>query len=271
MTHIRSYKYPLLNDKVWLYDNYINKGLSTRKLAKLAGAKTPNSARQALIRNSIPLRNISDGLTINRKPNSFILDTEVIDGCLLGDASLVCWNPRSEISNSFFRKKNMFLSHIEFVAKQLYGDDYNSHISSEWIERFQKNYFVLRSHTHKSLKIHYKRWYPVENSFKKLVPKDIILTPKTILHWFLDDGSSYQRRKHSNTKQAYITLSSESFSYEDNKFLVNKLKNEYKLSCRVAACNSGTGYRIIINQSSYESFLKVIGECPFEEMKYKWK
>src|SRR4051812_15045126 len=54
---LQSFKYDLLNDKDWLYQKYVIEKISTEEIARLAGAKTANSARQALIRFGIELRN----------------------------------------------------------------------------------------------------------------------------------------------------------------------------------------------------------------------
>jgi len=51
------------------------------------------------------------------------------------------------------------------------------------------------------------------------VPYDINITPTVLLHWFMDDGSTTQRRKDSKTKQIITTFCTESFSYADNCLL----------------------------------------------------
>ena len=66
----------------------------------------------------------------------------------------------------------------------------------------------------KRLKDEYDRWYPNWNNFKKIVPDGLELTPKILLHWFLDDGTT-SWRKQKRSKSVRLTFCSESFSYED--------------------------------------------------------
>lgn len=63
--HTQSYRYPLLNDKDWLYEHYITESLSTKNIRDIIGCKSANRIIQALIRHDITIRNISEGLTVN--------------------------------------------------------------------------------------------------------------------------------------------------------------------------------------------------------------
>ena len=107
----KSHRYKLLNDVQWLHDRYVVEGLSTKKIAKLVGAKTPNSVRQALQRASIEIRSVSDGLTINREDDGFVLRKDVIEGGLLGDAGLRIWNKHSDASYPSYTRKNKYKDH----------------------------------------------------------------------------------------------------------------------------------------------------------------
>lgn len=109
-----SYKYSQLNDFDWLYEKYITNQISSLDISKLIGCKTSNSVRQALSRFNIPIRNISESLTINN--DIVTINDSVITGCLLGDGWLKRFNTNSEISYPYFIKKNKYRSHIEYVA-----------------------------------------------------------------------------------------------------------------------------------------------------------
>ena len=108
---VEEVQYDLLNNKEWLYKKYVKEKLSTKDIKKLCGAKTSNSVRQALIRNNIKVRNVSEGLTCNRINDGFILNVPVIEGSLLGDARLGIYNRKSDISNPYFSKKNIGKDH----------------------------------------------------------------------------------------------------------------------------------------------------------------
>ena len=62
-------KYSLLNDKEWLTQKYVVEGLTTCKIAKIAGVKSDVSVRQGLKRCDIPerepIRHIQHGISLN--------------------------------------------------------------------------------------------------------------------------------------------------------------------------------------------------------------
>ena len=266
-------KYLLLNDKQWLYGKYIQEGLGFRLICKSAGAKSTNSVRQSLIKYSIPIRNIGDGLRKNREDDNLILNQEVIEGCLLGDAFLIKWNKKSPKSYPYFAKRNKYYDHIKFVSKLLFGDKWEKRVkeSNEKSLGKKQTVFILRSLSNKKLQSYYTRWYPEWNDYKKVIPEDIKITSNLLLHWFLDDGSSYQRRKNSNTKQVVITLCSECFTKNSQQMIIDKIKNKFNIISKLRKVNYGTGYQISINQSQVPLFYEVIGSCPVSSMEYKWK
>lgn len=268
-----SYKYAKLNDKNWLYTKYIKEQKSINDIAKVVGVKSCNTVRQALIRNNITVRSISDGLTCNRD-NDLVINNEtleVINGSLLGDGSLFIWNKLSDVSYPYFSKKNKYKTHIEYVAKILLKNKYQDYISEEYHKKYKKYYYQLRTFSDKRLKSLFVDWYPVDNNYVKRVPDNLTLTPNMLLHWFLDDGSSYIRRKGAKTKQVIIRLCSESFSEEEQNILINKLQDKFNIKGSLHKENSGTGFRIEIKQSSASDFFNIIGRCPVPDLEYKWK
>jgi len=265
-----SYKYPQLNDKDWLHQKYVVEQLSTVKIGELVGAKRANSVRQALIRQGIPVRSVSDGLTCNRENDFFVLNQEVIEGCLLGDGFLRAHNPDSDNSYPYFSKRNINYDHIAYVAKNVFSKNWKQRVreNNEKFEARRYVIFSLRSYSHKELKPLFNRWY-IDGT--KIVPEDIDLTPTVLLHWFMDDGNSYQRRKESKTKQVDITFCCESFSKSEQIVLCDKLKDGYGIDSSIRKCQWGSGWRIHLSQNPTKIFYDVIGKCPVKSMEYKWK
>lgn len=266
-------KYPLLNDRDWLHTKYVTEKLSTKKIAKLVGAKSPNSVRQALIKFNIPVRGIPDGYYTTRKDDGFVINHDVIEGCLLGDACLTIWNKKSKNSSPCFCKGNIHLEHIEYVAKELFPYTWNQRIDMELREKLgKKDLYLLRSFTHQALKPYFERWYPLSKEYTKHVPEDLLLTPTVLLHWFLDDGNSYQRRKTSKTKQVVITFCTESFPKTNQEMLQAKLFETFGLKVRLAKQSvGGYNYRLVLIQSQASYFYDLIGPSPIQCMRYKWK
>ena len=271
--HTKSYKYPLLNDPDWLRQKYETEGLSTVGIAELAGAKTANSARQALLRYGIPVRSIGEGLTHNREDDGFIINQEVIDGCLLGDGFLRVWDKNSPTARPHFAKRNKYYDHVLFVAKELFPTRSQEAVRELHEYHDDKPYplFALRSLVSDRLIPFYERWYPKYNQQVKVVPKDIELTPKVMLHWFLDDGYSFRRRKESDVKQVIVAFCSESFSKDDQDLLREKMLYNFGIKSWLHKIKAGTGYRIEIPQSQSPSFFELIGKPPVPSLAYKWK
>jgi len=275
--------YSELNDKDWIHRKYFVENLSTIKIAKLVGASSPNSVRQAIIKFGFRPRNFREGI-INGKKDLLIENREVIDGSLLGDSSLNIFNKKSKICCPYLVKKNKYEDHLLWFAGHLLPQDQinlkEEHHVIVWKGKESKcKTFVFRTLSSNKLKKYYKRWYPKENNYRKLVPRDVKITPKLLLHWFLDDGYSTWRNRNKemsekgwkqNKKQVLAGFCSESFSKLDNIFLINKIK-QLGINCRLVKSQQGTGWRIKIDQTNTNKFFDLIGPCPIASLKYKWK
>lgn len=268
---MRNYKYPLLNNKLWLYQKYVNEKLSTKKITKLVGAKTPNSVRQALIRHNIKVRTISDGLTVTRS-DDFILDSEVIEGSLLGDGHMFTYNKHSDFSYPYFAKKNIGYDHILFVAKFLFPNTAKDRIKIEnGINPFNGNpitYYKISSLVRKELKPYYKRWYPKSTGFKKIVPRDLKMTKNVLLNWFMDDGCTIYV---NNKKSIDCKFCAMGFTRQDQEFLIDLVIKKFNLKLTIRKAESGSKSDIYAPSSQVKKLLDIIGPCPVPSMEYKWK
>lgn len=279
--------YKELNDKNWLYEKYFVDKLSTVQVADLVGAKEPNSVGQALKRFGWSLRNHRNGIVRNIE-DVLIINRDVIDGSLLGDCSLGISNKNSDFARPYLHKKNKYRDHLIWFAEQIFPfnritikETTHSIKYKNIIKRYK--IFTFRTNSSEKLLEFYRRWYPSNNNYKKVVPADLILTPTMILNWFLDDGSSTWRKRDGEicksrnsatypqkTKQVIVSFCSESFTKEENEFLCNQIK-KFGINASVIKSNGGTGWRIAIGQSSTNDFFDLIGECPVDSLKYKWK
>lgn len=267
---LQSHKYRLLNDYAWIYEKYITEKLSTISISNLLGIKSCNSVRQALQRHGIPIRNSRDAQITHREGDAFKLCNATLEGNLLGDGSLKKSNRTSQIAGTHFSQTNKYLNHILYVAEQFYENP------EEWVTKDEEGYYTFRTLSYDILNPYFSKWYPADNDFEKVIPDDIEITPKLLLHWFLGDGSSYQRRKESKTKQVVITFCSECFSKNDQDKLCEKINKKYNLGFYTRKLGPpkkgrGYGYRIEVGQSHANQFYQLIGLPPFPEMAYKWK
>ncbi len=282
-------KYPLLNNKEWLYENYVVKGLGTKEIAKMAGAKTCNSARQALIKFDIPVRSISQGLICNREDDGLKLTENamaVMEGSLLGDASMRTWKAESINSNAYFYKKNIGYDHILFVASSIVGEKAESLIRED-LQPYSHDKtrmchaFSFRTYTHLELTPIYRKWYPEWNNYKKIIPSDINITETTLLHWFMDDGCSYYRKREykkngrymkvnrRKNNQVCISLCTDCFTESDQRMVAAQMLDKFGLDFKVRKYKDT--FRMFLPQSQAQHFFEVIGDCPVPSLQYKWK
>lgn len=173
-------------------------------------------------------------------------------------------------------KKNKYTEHVRWVASFLYIDVPEDRLFEDHTKLRGRvfRHAVLRTLSEEQLRPYHERWYPASNGYVKRVPEDVVLDPVSLLHWFLDDGCAWRRRKESAKKQVIITFASESFTKEDQEHVVEKLKEIYGLPFRVKPYTQGTGWRIELSQGGVPEFYEIIGACPEPIKKvlgYKWK
>lgn len=284
---VKGSKYNALNDSELLIKMYTEDKLSTLAISKILGIKSCNSVRQSLIRHQIEVRNYREAQIHSREDDGFKYDKTVIDGGLVGDAFLGIYDIESEISMPYYTRRNKHYDHVLWVAKQLIAVNPSSYVHKEDHKLYDKTfkYSVLRTQSHTCLKDDLKRWYPKYNDYDsskpymKIIPEDVNISPKALLHAFLDDGSTYRRKRekeNSFKKQVYVTLSLQGFPRDNLEMFCEKFKKEYGYNINIKArpCTDGYGYLIEVSQGSYQKFMDIIGPCP-EPLKevfgYKWK
>ena len=189
---------------------------------------------------------------------------EIINGNLLGDGSV-----RSQ-NNKYFSFK-ITAKDIEY-AKWLHSVFKNFQIKC-WISQDNQKMFALwfyiNSCPYPQLISLRNEWYKYKNShIQKIIPRNLKLTPTTMLFWYLGDGCLV-RRKNDENRVPTIVLATNCFSKENVENLIEKLKN-LNLNFYPAAYKSGfTGkkcgyclYSKTEDGTSYR-FFKLIGlKCP---------
>jgi len=98
-----------------------------------------------------------------------------------------------------------------------------------------------------------------KNGVKKF-PTDIfpIFTDQMLAVWYMDDGSN----NHKN-----ITLSTHSFSLEDQKIIVDFLKNKYHMSPTIV--KDRNQWKISIGGFDYQKFISIVSPFIPKAMSYK--
>lgn len=125
-------------------------------------------------------------------------------------------------------------------------------------ERTNKYYTRYTIRTISNLSFYHLRnkWYP---RGIKIVPPDVVLTPTTMLFWYVGDGGLI-----NGPRSQYIKLSTYSFSSKDINILMDKL-SEYQ-----PKKYGKKQYVIYIPRIQIKKFLDYIGDCVMICYKHKW-
>ena len=118
--------------------------------------------------------------------------------------------------------------------------------------------YIVQSRTSEELRKLYEIWYP---HGKKELPFSYIekhFNEKTLAWWYQDDG----HLKQQNGILKKIILSTDSFSAQENKFLINFLQKKYSLNFSIDAQNR----LILYDQFQILYFLKLVGPYIHESM-----
>lgn len=247
----------LYQDKEWLQNKYNIEKNSDPKLAKVCGVY-PTTIWKWRKKFNIIARSLGEGQHL-ATGNHCILSQEAIEwinGELLGDGCLHSYSKWS--AQVYYGSKD--LEYCEYVRDTLNsfgikmsGKIYKLHHKSG--NCYSYSYISLR---YAELLPIRKKWYP---NGKKIVPRDIKLTPLTVRQWYIGDGSlSYPRNF-----VPYIQLCTTGFPILDVEFLKEEL---IKLGFKATRwkCNNA----ICISTKSVKDFLNYIGSCPVSCYQYKW-
>lgn len=264
---IKGSKFKELNDREWLHQKYVVENWSTIKIGKLLGCNT-NTVRQSLKRLGFKIRNMRDAQVWKSENRKLIMDINLINGIMLGDGHMRIG--KTDVSMPYIEHTSKHREYSEHISMQLFDEIKVKHSKNKQAYKNKEsifNSYIVRSLSDEKLKSIYKKWY--KNKIK-IIPNDLVITPKTLLYWFMDDGSSYQRRKQSKIKQVYVILCTECFTKQENEFLADQLL-KLGLKANIKSIRWGNGYRLEISQGQYHNFIDIIGPPPIECFKYKWK
>jgi len=180
-------------------------------------------------------------------------ELEALDGFLLGDGHIQWRSSRSgrlALTVQYAEFGKYLLSHFNRYSpkgRQRYINSarYQKTLS-QWSGETKSDRCFLDQRS---------RWYP-QNI--KRVPKDVRLTPLSMLLWYLGDG-------HYASRDRCILLHTQGFIIEDVKFLCSKLS---KLGID---CHRDKRNRIYLDAKSAYAFLDILPENPVSCYDYKFR
>jgi len=256
----------------WLYQEYVIKKKSIKEIAKELGIHY-KTVSNLLKKYNIPIRNVNEA---NSSVSNFYHQLsdyfkQVLDGLLLGDGSLA--KPKSLNSNSCYQHTDKHKNYIEWLRQQFIDEGLECGKIYEKVN--EKGFkpgsiaFYFSTRKYPCLTEQYHRWY---RNGKKIIPKDLKLTPTVVLHWYIGDGSLIKPSKG----KPFIHFATNCFTFEEVNFLVEQLN---KLGLK-AYLRTGTEYKtkkkfpyIALSVKSTQDFFDFVGSCPKpikQDYGYKW-
>lgn len=190
-----------------------------------------------------------------------IMRKEYIDGFLLGDG---CISIDKRIKRKVARA-TCGLEHKEFCEYLMKPfEEYKISVSKYNSEKMKQGYFWAgRTWFHPDLYKQRLRWYPEQNDKQlKQVPDDVVISPTSVMMWYLGDGSVIN---HNNWQSMKVRLSTDGFKREGVQILVDKL-SKLKIWCHIDFDN-----RIQIKAKGIPAFFNYIGRnSPVKCYDYKF-
>ena len=181
----------------------------------------------------------------------------IFDGLIISDAFM--YIPKRCI-NARYGQNGKQLIYSIYLKNLLLETEAGCSITqpSMCIDKFGVITFHLKSRIHPVFTPHYARWY---TNKKKHVPKDIVLTPDVVRHWFIGDGNLHWNKERFRG----ICLATHSFSNEDREFLQHLMK---EIGINIYIFSAGQMY---IPRKSVENFFSYVQKCPVSCYDYKWE
>lgn len=241
----------------YLLKRYKKDKLNTHQIAKECSCD-PSTIRYWLIKFNILRRSCGEA---NRLVNSnhCVLSKKAkqwIDGELFGDG---CLQSRRRPS-AFFQYSSKYKEYINYISDTLksFGINYGREIKKRNFKDWGCSTYEYRSLSYAELLPIRKRWYP---KGKKIIPRDLELTPLVLRQEHIGDGSL----EHVKIGRPRIRLATCGFPVNDVEWLVGQL-NKLGFKSTRQKCNN----TIYISPYSTKEFLDYIGKSPTKCYEYKF-
>ena len=188
---------------------------------------------------------------LHRRKNQILVVTshqeEILIGSLLGDAHITA-RGQIQFEQSVNQKEYLFWKH-----QKLSSISYkNVSVVKRFDRRYQHENTSYRFWTRQYF-ISWREKFYFNN--KKIVPKDIQLTPLSLAIWYMDDGC------FSDNK---IIIATDGFLNEDIRFLQKLLLDKFDIKTSVK-----NESKIMIKKESFNNFFSVIRQYIILSMRYK--
>jgi DNA-binding XRE family transcriptional regulator len=193
---------------------------------------------------------------------------EIINGTLLGDASIRVWKGKYYYYSLNAKDRNF----LEWCKKLLEKFNIPTYVvvNNAISKVFTLGFYINARQKPELLSLREKWYKKINGKIIKIIPRDLKLTHTTLLFWYLGDGSLI-RRKNDPNRLPFIVLATNTFLRKDINFLIQKLKelnlNFYPVKYKSGFTDKDCGYCLFSNTQDGTPFrfFKLIGfKCPKE-------
>ena len=255
-----------------LNELYINQKKSTTEIAEIYNCNWGTILKR-LKEYNIPIRKRKESICIARgyhksiKLNERIL--QILDGVILSDGTYNFGGKDNKTASLQLTQKTESREWLDSL-KTVFENKIECSINERTTKLKGKSFSqcVFKTRYYKEFGDEKKRWYP---KGKKIVPRDIRLTPLVLAHWYMGDGSLDVTNRTKSGKKFYrIVLCTECFTKKENEFLKHKLKKIYGWNFTISKIRNNK-YRLRNSQpKDVKDFLKKTESYKIECFNDKW-
>ena len=239
-----------------IIEKYLS-GISANKIAKELNLNVSTIVNR-LRKNGIQIRTIKEGVKLSHQKEPIIFSQEfkeILNGLIMGDGCLyIPTNGTTPMYNHTDKNYEAIMYYKNLFEQQ------GIKTSNVWYREDNGNgRYSFQTECREEFRQHYELFYPIDG--KKRLP-NIDLTPLTLIHWYIGDGSVKKVGKGTLNNAVLIT---------------NKWGNPYILKQIQELFHENSKYyelklyrNFYIPHKGMQKFLDYIGKCPIECYKYKW-
>lgn len=174
-------KYPELHNEEWVYEKYVEEYLTTGEIAEIVGCGRSHAIRS--VSRHIPEDKIrSNGAQGN------VLDTplssemrQILEGELLGDGHI---RNKYETDTAAFYYGTAKDGYRNWLYRRFQDEGFKTRTGNRYDKKYTQ--YRLETRNYRCLKDLRDSWYP---SGEKTVPDGFEITPISLRHWYIGDGS----------------------------------------------------------------------------------
>jgi len=196
----------------------------------------------------------------NRKQRLTPKQNAYIYGSMLGDGCIKI-NKKHKNGNAFLSVGQINKSYVEYQYSIM-----KTFIKSKMSVRIDKRlnrspFYYFRTIAHPVFSDVYNKIYPNE---RKTISKKWLqqLTPFSLAIWYMDDGSITKSTR-------MMRISTESFTNQENKILINFLQNKWGIRPKIIKSNARGKFLLKLSSSERNKFFTLIDPFIIPEMRYK--